>query len=326
MTETKVYIGIDLGGTKISTALMDEQGTILARAGGDTGAAEGQAAVIERMVDSARQVAREGGRADLRGIVAIGVGAPGPLDTKLGILTAPPNLPGWINVPLSRIIEERLGVAAYLENDANAAALAEFHYGAGVGCANMIYVTVSTGIGGGLILNGQLYGGTNGAAGEVGHTMIMPDGPLCGCGNRGHLEALASGTAIAREARELLAKGVPTLIADLAQGDPNAVTALTVEIAAKQGDLEAQRIIDRAMEYLGIGMANLANIFNPDMIVLGGGVTKMGEMLFEPVRRAVSRFAFPIVAKTVQIVPARLGRDVGVIGAATVAVLHGRGT
>jgi len=320
---TKAYIGIDLGGTKISTALMDEHGAILARAGCETEAATGQDAVIARMVDTAKQVARDGGKADLRGIVAIGVGAPGPLDTKLGVLTAPPNLPGWLNVPLARIIEEQLGVPAYLENDANAAALAEFHYGAGVGCANMIYVTVSTGIGGGIILNGQLYGGTDGAAGEVGHTMILPDGPLCGCGNRGHLEALASGTAIARAARELIAKGVPTLMVELAQGDTSAVTALTVEIAAKRGDLEAQRIIDRAMEYLGIGMANLANIFNPDMIVLGGGVTKMGEMLFAPVRRAVDRFAFPIIAKTVQIVPAKLGKDVGVIGAATVAVLHG---
>lgn len=320
---TKAYIGIDLGGTKISTALMDEHGAILARAGCETEAATGQDAVIARMVDTAKQVARDGGKADLRGIIAIGVGAPGPLDTKLGVLTAPPNLPGWLNVPLARIIEEQLGVPAYLENDANAAALAEFHYGAGVGCANMIYVTVSTGIGGGIILNGQLYGGTDGAAGEVGHTMILPDGPLCGCGNRGHLEALASGTAIARAARELIAKGVPTLMVELAQGDTSAVTALTVEIAAKRGDLEAQRIIDRAMEYLGIGMANLANIFNPDMIVLGGGVTKMGEMLFAPVRRAVDRFAFPIIAKTVQIVPAKLGKDVGVIGAATVAVLHG---
>ncbi len=325
MTETELYIGIDLGGTKISTALMDAQGTILARAGCETGVAEGQASVIERMVQTARQVAHEAGQADMRGIAAIGVGAPGPLDTKRGILTAPPNLPGWRNVPLAEIIEGQLGVPAYLENDANAAALAEFHYGAGVGCSNLIYVTVSTGIGGGLIMNGQLYGGTDGAAGEVGHVIILPDGPLCGCGNRGHLEALASGTAIARDARELMAKGVPTLISELAGGDPQAVTALTVEIAAKQGDLEAQRIIDRAMEYLGMGMANLANILNPDMIVLGGGVTKMGEMLFAPVRRAVARYAFPVIAKTVRIVPAKLGKDVGVVGAATVAILHDRG-
>lgn len=317
---TDYFIGIDLGGTKISAALLDEQARILARDYRPTLATEGREAVMARLEEAARAV-----MANLHPpeqVTAIGIGAPGPLDTRAGVLTAPPNLPGWRNVPLKAILEGRLGIPAYLENDANAAALAEYHFGAGRGTRNMIYVTVSTGIGGGLILNGALYGGSDGAAGEVGHVTILPNGPLCGCGNRGHLEALSSGTAIAREGRELLQKGVPSLIAKLTGGDLNAVSAKIVAQAAERGDSEAQRIIAQAMEYLGIGMANLANIFNPDAIVIGGGLTKMGERLFAPVRQAVRRLAFPVVAETVQIVPAALGDDVGVIGAAVVAVLQ----
>jgi glucokinase len=298
---------------------MSRTGEILAQDYRSTSALQGQQVVIDRMVDAAKGVAQEANIA-LEQVGAVGIGAPGPMDAKAGILTAPPNLPGWHNVPLKDLIEARTGLPAYLENDANAAALAEFHYGAGQGSKNMIYVTASTGIGGGLILNRQLYFGSNGSAGEVGHMTILPHGPLCGCGNRGHLEALASGTAIAREARERLIRGVPTLIADLAQGDPKAVTAKIVAQAAENGDKEAQVIIADAMRFLGIGMANLANIFNPDFIVIGGGLANLGDKMFEPVRRIVQNTAFPVIAETLQIVPAKLGSAVGVIGAATVAI------
>jgi len=316
----ELFIGIDLGGTKISTALVNGSGEILARAYRRTLAEEGEDAVIERMVQAAHHVMKD--VCSLDEIRAIGIGAPGPLDVDAGVLTAPPNLPGWRRVPLKKLIEDHLGVVAFLENDANAAALAEYHFGAGKGVRNMIYVTVSTGIGGGLILDGELYGGSDGAAGEVGHMTILPHGPLCGCGNRGHLEALASGTAIAREARELIAKGVPTLVSELVSGDLDLVSAKVVAQAAQRGDLEAKRIIAQAMDYLGIGMANLANIFNPDLIVLGGGLTNLGDELFVPVRRMVKRIAFPIVASSLRIVPAALGADVGVVGAAVVAILQ----
>ena len=315
----QLFIGIDLGGTKINTALMNPSGEILAQDYRETRAEEGQEPVIARMVESAQTVVRQA-EAVMKQIVAIGIGAPGPMDVAEGILTAPPNLPGWRDVPLKQLIQDKLGIQTFLENDANAAALAEYHYGAGRGSKNMIYVTVSTGIGGGLILGGQLYYGSDGAAGEVGHMTILPHGPLCGCGNRGHLEALASGTAIAREGRELLARGVPSLIGDLAGGDPREVTARVVAVAADRDDLEAQRIIECAMEFLGVGIANLANVFNPDYIVIGGGLSNLGEKLFGPVRRVVRNTAFDVIAGRVQIVPAQLGSDVGVIGAATVAI------
>lgn len=186
----------------------------------------------------------------------------------------------------------------------------------------MIYVTVSTGIGGGLILDGKLYHGASGMAGEIGHMTIVPYGPLCGCGNRGCLEALASGTAIARQARERVARGVPTLMADLAAGDPERITAKLVAEAAHQGDAEAREILAEAMNYLGIGMANLVNLFNPELIVIGGGLTNIGELLFGPVRRAIDRRAFRAQAQTVQVVQAKLGKDVGVLGAAAVALAH----
>jgi glucokinase len=184
----------------------------------------------------------------------------------------------------------------------------------------MIYVTASTGIGGGLILNGRLYSGATGAAGEIGHMTVLPWGPYCGCGNRGCLEALASGTAIAREGREMVRRGVPTLIAELAEGNPERVTAKLVAEAADKGDIEAQELLAEAMTYLGVGMASLVNLFNPELIVIGGGLTNMGEGLFGPVRRAIERRAFPAAARAVQVVPAELGDDVGVLGAVAAAM------
>jgi len=319
MVSERPVIGIDLGGTKISTALVDTAGTIIAHDYRETHATEGQKAVIERMLDAARRVMVRAGVNQAQ-VAAAGIGAPGPLDVEAGVVVAPPNLPGWDRVPLRRLIESRLGITTFLENDANAAALGEYRFGAGRGVEHMIYVTASTGIGGGLILNGRLYHGASGMAGEIGHITIMPYGPLCGCGNRGCLEALASGTAIARQAGERVARGAPTLIADLAGGDPERVTAKLVAEAASQGDMEAQEILAEAMHYLGIGMANLVNLFNPQLIVIGGGLTNIGEMLFGPVQRAIDRRALPTLAQAVRVVRAELGDNAGVLGAAAVAL------
>jgi len=315
-----LFIGIDLGGTKIITALVDTEGQIIFRDYRETEAARGPAAVMARMIDAASRVMNGGGVAAAQ-ISAVGVAAPGPIDARSGIVTTPPNLPGWKDMPLRQLIQDELGLPTALENDANAAALAEHRFGAGVGTKHMIYVTASTGIGGGFILNGELYNGATGGAGEIGHMTILPQGPHCGCGNRGCLEALASGRAIARDARERVKCGVPTLIADLAEGDLERISAKLVAQAAAQGDMEAQEILDEAMTYLGVGMANLVNLFNPELIVIGGGLTKMGARLFDPVRRIIDRRAFRTAAQVVKIVPAQLGDDVGVLGAAAVAML-----
>jgi glucokinase len=321
LTPKHFVIGIDLGGTKIKTALVDNTGKVTAQDYQETNAteAEGPSAVIERMSDAARKVMADAGVKPAQ-VKAVGVGAPGPLDIEAGILISPPNLPGWFRVPLKQLIEDSLGIATFVENDANAAGLGEHRFGAGRGAQHMIYVTASTGIGGGLILDGEVYHGATGMAGEIGHMTIKPDGPLCNCGNWGCLEALASGTAIAREGRERVARGVPTRIAELAGGDPERVTAKTVADAASQGDAVAQGILAEAMEYLGIGMANLVNLFDPQLIVIGGGLTNIGEMLFEPARRIIAQRAYITRAHPVNVLPAALGDDVGVLGAGAVAL------
>jgi glucokinase len=179
---------------------------------------------------------------------------------------------------------------------------------------------VSTGIGGGLILNGEIYHGLSGAAGEIGHQTILPNGPLCSCGNRGCLEALASGTAIAREARERVARGLSTQIIDLADGDPERITARIVAQAAEAEDREACAILAEALNYLGIGMANLVNMFNPELIVIGGGLSNVGEPLFKAVRRGIMHHALAAPREGVQVTPTQLGDRVGVIGAAAAAL------
>jgi glucokinase len=319
MTRERLVIGIDLGGTKISTALVNSKGGIIARNYRKTQAVEGPDAVIERILDAACQVMT---KADVESsqVAAAGICAPGPLDIAAGVVVSPPNLPRWDRVPLRQLIVDALNIPVFLEKDANAAAMGEHRFGAGRGTQHMIYVTVSTGIGSGLILDGKLYHGATSMAGEIGHTTIVPNGPRCGCGNYGCLEALASGTAIARQARERVAQGTPTLIADLAEGDPERITARLVTQAANQGDAEARQIIAEAMTYLGIGMANLVNLFNPQIIIIGGGLANIGDALFESVWHVVEQRAFRAAAETVRIVPAKLGDDVGVLGAAAVAL------
>ncbi len=319
MSADRLVIGVDLGGTKITTALVDPSGRLLARDYRETLAAEGPEAVIGRILEGIRTVLALQ-HVPAEQIAALGVGSPGPLDIAAGLVLSPPNLPGWERVPLRQRLQDALGITTFLENDANAAALGEYRFGAGQGCQHMIYVTVSTGIGGGLILNGALFHGASDLAGEIGHMTILAGGPRCGCGNRGCLEALASGTAIARRARESVARGVPTRIAELAGGQPERISARLVAQAAAEGDAEAQGILAEATNYLGIGMANLANLLNPQRIIIGGGLTNLGEALFEPVRRALARHAFPGAARAVEVLPAALGENVGVLGAAAVAL------
>ncbi|MDH4209219.1 MAG: ROK family protein, partial [Anaerolineae bacterium] len=295
-----LFLGIDLGGTKIIAGVVDRRGHILARQYCKTEASEGLEAVLRRLIDVATHLLAADG-VDRSPVRAIGVAAPGPIDARSGVVTAPPNLPGWHNVPLGALIHQEFGLPTRLENDANAAALAEHRFGAGQGSDHMIYVTASTGIGGGFILDGRLYTGATGGAAEIGHMTILPHGPLCGCGNRGCLEAVASGSAIAREARERVQKGVPTLISQLAEDDLDSITAKLVAQAAEQGDWEAEAILNQAMAYLGVGMANLVNLLNPQLLVIGGGLSKMGERLFEPVRRTIDLRAFASSAQAVEI-------------------------
>jgi glucokinase len=310
-------LAVDIGGTKILTALVRDDGTVTARSRVETPA--DVEPVVDAVVATVGQVLGAG-VAPQDQIVAAGVGAPGPMNPETGVVYEPPNIRGWHDVPLGALLTERLGMRVWVENDANAAAVAEWWIGAGRGVSDLIYVTVSTGIGGGIIIGDRLVRGVSGTAGEVGHMTIDVNGPPCPCrrGN-GHLEALATGPAIARMARETVEAGKRSVLLEMAGGRPEAITAAMVETAARDGDQVASEVFARAATYLGIGMANLLNIFNPERIVIGGGVSKAGEMLFEPVRRVALERAFERPGRDAEIVPAALGDDVGVVGAAAVA-------
>ena len=268
-------------------------------------------AVIGTIVDTIKEAATSAGasKSDIR---FIGIGSPGPIDPKTGMVIFAPNLM-WHNVPIVRMLEGILDLPVCLENDANVAALGEYQFGAGRRSKNMVYITVSTGVGGGLILDGKIYAGSFGMAGEVGHMTIVADGPLCGCGNQGCLEALASGPAIARKARACVLHGQETTMTDMVSGKLEEITSKTVGEAAAAGDVLAKEIVDKAGEYVGIAVANLINIINPDTIVIGGGVSNMGELILEPLRKAAGRRAMKAAFDEVRIVKAELGSDAGVV-------------
>ncbi|HNU93536.1 MAG TPA: ROK family protein [Bacillota bacterium] len=317
MESERLFIGIDLGGTKIASALVDEDMKMIDRIVVATRPEEGPGAVIGRMLDTVQDlIARKG--CDAGDVRAIGIGCPGPLDQRTGAVLDAPNLM-WKDVSLAEPIARATGRPVYLENDANVAALAENRLGAGRGAEHMMYITVSTGIGSGLILGGKLYVGAAGAAGELGHVTMLADGPLCRCGNRGCLESLASGTAIARRAREIAVRPGGEGITKAAHGDIDAIDASLVASAAASGDAAAAAIMRAAFEYLGIAVANVVNLLNLDMVVIGGGVARVGDMLFDTVRRLVGLRAFACLARGVAIVPASLGADVGALGAACYA-------
>lgn len=312
-------VAVDIGGTKILAALVSEQGGIVARHRADT-PARGVDAVLDVIAASVRAV-QQAARVPANQVVAAGVGAPGPLNPESGIVFEAPNLPGWRDVPLKARLEARLSLPVFVEHDATAAALGEWWLGAGRGVHDLIYLTISTGIGGGIITGDQVVHGASGTAGEVGHMTIDVNGPPCSCGrSTGCLEVLASGTAIARMAREAIAAGKRTAVLALAGGDPEAIGADHVEAAAREGDAVAAQIFTRAATYLGVGVANLLNLLNPARVIIGGGVSKAGDLLFDPVRRIARQRAFERPGRDVEIVPAALGDDVGAIGAAAVAL------
>jgi len=308
-------LAVDLGGTKIVAALVSAQGDIIQREYRLSLAKEGPEPVINRLLAMIGCILDKA-KIKISQLMGVGIATAGILDARRGLVTASPNLPGWHDIPLRDIVKSKLGVSVYLINDASAAALGEHRYGAGRDVDNLIYLTVSTGIGGGIIIGGELYSGVDGCAGEIGHMTIETDGPQCSCSNFGCLEALASGTAVANEAISRVSRGEKSSLTEISGGRFENITAEIVGVAAWDGDPMACEIVAKAANYLGIGMANLVNIFNPEKIVIGGGMAHMGDMLLEPARRVVRERAFQLPAGRVNIVPAQLGDDAGVIGAA----------
>lgn len=316
-----LLIGIDLGGTKILAALVDRQGKILAEAKRPTKADLGQDGVIKRIVETVKEAVQLGG-VSLNQVRAAGIGAPAPANPDEGLVYNPPNLPGWGEVALGPRLAEALGLPVLVDNDVNLGTLGEYVSGAGRGASTMVGIFVGTGVGGGLVLDGKLHRGFRYAAGELGHMIMVPNGPVCGCGRRGCLEAVASRTAMERDIRLALAAGRPSVVADLlAASKKDRITSGLMVKALAEGDSLMQEVLGAAQFYLGLMAANIVNLLDPEMIVFGGGVIEaLGDEFLEPIRQAARpNFLQQRAADQVRIVPAVLGDYAGIVGAAFLA-------
>ncbi len=317
MSLDRPFLGIDIGGTKLAVGIATADGRVRSHLRAPSRREDGPDAMIDRVIQMARTAVEE---ADLRldDVEAIGIGCGGPLDPVAGIVRNALNNPGWIDIPIVERIESMLGRPAYLANDGNAAVLAEHRFGAGRGVHNLVYLTISTGVGGGVIANDHLMAGENGNGGELGHICVRAGGRPCRCGSRGCIEAYCSGTSIAERAREALdAGGMDTSV--LAGIEPP-IRAEDVVAAARNGDPTGRAVWEETVEMLGIGIVSIVNAFNPRLILLGGGVAQAGEMLLDPIRRIVNERAMPWLSDVVEVAPAQLGDSVGLLGAVATAV------
>lgn len=307
-------VAVDIGGTKVLVCLVDRRDEIVGERQFSTESRRGPEAIVQDIVNVSTDMLKEMG-VPLSQVCGLGIASAGPSNPATGVVFNSPNLSGWHNVPLAQWIEERLGIPACLGNDATLAALGEHRYGAGAGVGNMIYVTVSTGIGGGIITEGRLYTGGLGAAGEIGHTILEVDGPMCSCGKRGCLESFSAGWALAQTAQDRIARGQPSLALELAEGNLENITAQTLFEAAERGDELSASILREGARYLGVAFLNLAVLFDPEMIVVGGGLSLRWDEYVGHAVEFVRRATYPRPLRELPIVPAKLGDRAGIKGA-----------
>jgi glucokinase len=304
-----VHIAVDVGGTHIRAAVYSQE-SLEPQKLERTTTKDADSTPLERIKNLIASIWPED-----ETVQAIGIAAPGPLDPFKGVILSAPNIPGWKDLPISQELEDRFQVPVLLGNDADLAALGEWHFGAGKGHHHVVYMTISTGIGGGVIINDQLLRGRRGLAAELGHVTIMPDGPMCSCGQRGHLEAIASGTAIARWVQDELKQG-----AESSLRCDQEITAKLVSQAAKKGDQLAIDALARAGSFIGLAMANYLHIFNPTIVIIGGGVSRSGDLLLEPMRTAMKEHIMtPHYMDDFTLTTAALGDEAGLMGALALA-------
>ncbi len=320
----KFYVGIDLGGLNIKGGVVTEKGKVLSFDSIPTEGQKGRDHVLDRIAMLVH-IVREKAGLPREKIAGVGIGSPGPLNIKKGLIYEAPNLPGWVNLPLAAEIRKRAKLSTVIENDANAASLAEAVAGAGKGLPCMLMLTLGTGIGGGIVLGGRVWHGADDIAAELGHISICHSGRRCNCGTIGCVEAYASATAVVKRTQEALKAGARS---SLDRGGKNDLARVGKEDkcghifkVAKQGDPLAKKIVADTIVYLATAMASLINTFNPDMIVLYGGMTKAGSQLFGPLRKEVARRCFKVGARRCKIVPSKLGKFAGVIGSA-ISAMH----
>lgn len=306
-----LFIGVDLGGTKIYTAIADSNGNTLSEEIVATEANKGPEQIMDKIINSIKKVSEN---IDIKRVKAIGIGSPGPLDVKKGLIVCPPNLP-IRNFNVVEAIKNEFNIPTFLDNDANAATLGEYIFGAGKGMDNMVYITASTGVGGGAILNGKIYRGSTSNALEVGHTTVNPVGRACGCGNKGCVESMSSGIYIEKMAKDIVTEGKETSLRDYEE-----ITAKEVFTEASKGDEVSKYILSETLSYLGVAVANCANIFDPDKIVIGGGVTKGGQIVFDNIDKEMQDRCLKPIRENCKIERALLGEKAGVLGAVALAI------
>jgi glucokinase-like ROK family protein len=312
--------GIDLGITKVISVIIDLHGNILSKEKLDIDINAGKDRIIEQMFTVTRRVFSKTNELIRNKLAGIGISLSGIIDTKKGLSVFSPSMPNWHNVPIVQLFQNEFHLPVFIENDARAMALAEARYGAGRDYDNLFCINIGHGIGSGIIINKELYRGKTLTAGEFGHMTLVPSGPLCHCGNRGCLDVMAGGHAIAASAIRVVSSGVNTLIKELVEGDIKKITAEVVAHAAKEGDDIALQLLNEVGRYLGIAIASIINLLNPELIVIGGGVSKAGEFFFEEIRNVIKKRAFTTMVKTPEIVISSLNEDASSIGAAALVL------
>lgn len=308
-------IGIDVGGTNVKIALVDDKGKIIYSNTVPTYAKMGYEYTVNNIKQAIKDLMKETNTTP-KDIEGIGFDLPGQVDYKTGIVKRITNLPGWVDIPIAKMIEDEFHIPTKIDNDVRCAALGELKFGAGKGCENFVCITVGTGIGSGIVINGKIVRGAANAAGEIGHIKLqMTDGPICGCGDTGCLEAFASGPAIVAMAQDYIKGGKSTKFREMAAAEGGEITPYMVAKAAEEGDAVAKRIFEIIGEYIGIGLSSVINLLNPEKVIIGGGVAESGDLLLDPIRRTIKERAMTVAGSSVEIVPAQLGNSAGVIGA-----------
>ncbi|MBC7248880.1 MAG: ROK family transcriptional regulator [Anaerolineae bacterium] len=310
-------VGIELGATHILIVVTDLKPQIIVKLEHNFDLTAGPEIGLSRVAEFTRQALSQAG-VSLDQVVGMGLGVPGPVRRDMGAVAFPPIMPGWHAFPLRSRLEEELGVMIYLDNDANLGALGEWAHGAGRGVENLAYVKVGTGIGCGLLIEGKIYRGQSGSAGEIGHITIDENGPPCRCGNYGCLESMAAGPAIAHRAQLAIRAGQETLLSQVKPVEE--ITAADVSRAASHGDPLSLQLFHEAGRYIGVALAGLINLFNPRLVIIGGGVAQAGDILLEPIRRSVQSHGLRIAVESCRIVQAQLGREATALGAVTLVL------
>ncbi len=309
------YVGIDLGGTNIAIGLVDEEGRIIHKDSVKTGKDRSYKEIIKDMAMLTLKVIKDAGK-DIKDVKSVGIGSPGTPDNEKGILVYANNLPDFVNVPLRAEMQKYMDLPIILDNDANCAALAESVAGAAKGTSSSVTITLGTGVGSGAILNGKIYGGFNYSAPEMGHMVIELDGEQCTCGRKGCWEAYASATALIEQTKRAALKNPQSLINKLVNNDLSRIDAKTAFDAAKQGDKTGLEVVDKYIYYLAEGIINVINIFAPEVLAIGGGISKEGEYLLKPLRERVYKYVYFKEEPQTRIVTAQMGNDAGIVGAA----------